>query len=208
MTTKTKIDTTPITGPRVKYWAGPIKASQKDGYHCDANLLNGGYTWFALNGRCVVVPETAIELMAADLSEFNEIVERLGYVDAVRHFMVLDKAGRGQRSVEEIKAVQEEEALMAPIPSYVDEVAHFANGLAETISDKRAEITEQSPEAAAILGTQPKNLAEALNWAYPGFEVALRDSSVGHKAVADQFPFTSESSVRRWRKANGVEVSK
>ncbi len=55
---------------------------------------------------------------------------------------------------------------------------------------------------------QPENLAEALKANTPGFEDALRDPSIGHRFVANAFPFTSESSVRRWRKSNGVEVAK
>ncbi len=55
---------------------------------------------------------------------------------------------------------------------------------------------------------EPKNIAEAISTGYHGFEATLRDPSVGHQQVANRYSFTTESSVRRWRKKNEVEVSR
>ncbi len=52
----------------------------------------------------------------------------------------------------------------------------------------------------------PANLAEGIEQNYPGLVAALKDSGLGHKALAEKFPFTSESSVRRWRKKNEVSA--
>lgn len=80
---------------------------------------------------------------------------------------------------------------------------------------KRVRIEADTPDAApedqdtrqvysAEMGV--KDLADGLE-RVTGFLEALKDPEMGHKAVAEAFPFTSETSVRRWRKNNGVVLS-
>lgn len=78
---------------------------------------------------------------------------------------------------------------------------------------------DDEPRQAVIPQEDPKEPRVSLDRALPvkdladgvervlGFLETLTDSSVGHKKVAEMFPFTSETSVRRWRKANGVVLS-
>lgn len=80
-----------------------------------------------------------------------------------------------------------------------------------------AEVREHLIEQTARIHDVPRKLLESPAHTYKNlaegvanderFVSVLRDPSVGHKAVAEQYPFTSESSVRRWRKANGVVLS-
>lgn len=233
--TKTKTDLSPLIGERVKHWAGPVRASQPDGYHCDAMFLNGGYLWFAVSGKAVLVPETTAALIVEDLGEFDQRVERDGYASALRYFLAADRHERGRRSVTEIQAEQDQEALMQTVPSYDDGVdADYGqedqHGIRPTQaeSDTREERIREEAERLGVsqddfvVGPQegheafnqayaapvePKNLAEALRANYPGFEAALRDKTRGHKSVATAFPFTSETSVRRWRAKEGVVLS-
>lgn len=70
----------------------------------------------------------------------------------------------------------------------------------------RIEADEPDPEdpRKPLDAAQPvKDLADGVE-RVSGFLEALHDPSLGHKAIAEMFPFTSETSVRRWRKANGV----
>lgn len=80
---------------------------------------------------------------------------------------------------------------------------------------KRVRIEADTPDAAPEdqdarrpysddLGV--KDLADGVE-RVTGFLEVLRDPATGHKAVAEMFPFTSETSVRRWRKTNGVVLS-
>lgn len=189
MSTATKIDTSIITGPRVPgFWVtGPIKKSTPNGYYCDSPILGGGYVWFAVGGSPVLVSEAVVEAMAADVARFNDLVES----DGMRHAIAVFQGEVAWRpSVDEIKAAQAGTPVEKPEP--VDIV----------------DVLQEAEEARAEERANPKNLADALKSDYPGFEAALRDSTQGHKAVAEAFPFTSETSVRRWRKANGVEVVK
>lgn len=79
-------------------------------------------------------------------------------------------------------------------------------------TDDAAEVAEQKIEALLDQGLEGpkhtyKNLADGVA-NDPRFVSVLADPSVGHQAVAEQYPFTSESSVRRYRKAQGIEVTR
>lgn len=52
---------------------------------------------------------------------------------------------------------------------------------------------------------RPSNLDEYIK-IQPGLEQDLRDPAIPHRALATRYEYTTESSVRRWRKAHGVEL--
>jgi hypothetical protein len=61
----------------------------------------------------------------------------------------------------------------------------------------------QAEEAAQ----EPKNIFEMAE-AWPALKALLEDTSKGHKEVASQYVATSETAVRRYRKANGIVFQK
>jgi hypothetical protein len=63
---------------------------------------------------------------------------------------------------------------------------------------------------SGMVTPQTKGKPTLADWAETNtaVRVALADETMGHKAVADLFDFTTESSVRRYRKAKGIEVQK
>lgn len=61
----------------------------------------------------------------------------------------------------------------------------------------------QSMAAVRVEQPKPRDLNEYIT-REPGLQDALMDASRGHRSIVKQFPLTSETSVRRWRKCHGV----
>jgi hypothetical protein len=66
---------------------------------------------------------------------------------------------------------------------------------------------ESVVDAGAEVKAEPTNIFEMAE-AWPALKALLEDTSKGHKEVASQYVATSETAVRRYRKANGIVFQK